>query len=239
MDTSAVAIFDMSDEPAVLRRSRWNPRRQREPFDLRGIVLHQWDTPVGTTAEKRALYGEAKALAIRAMRAPYTISAGVTQLGGEPIVALAHPVERYTYASDAGCSGWLAIGVMGKFPFEEAVRTVAHAAMDAALAAAVMTAVDLAARLIGATHASPRAMITHRQAINERGDHGECPGEAVVAMALRSSAVQLGSLVPDPDLVLVEGHGQVWPPAWRRHLPPRTESWPAPPVVASTGGGDD
>jgi len=64
----------------------------------------------------------------------------------------------------------------------------------------------------------PWALITHRQAVNGRGDHVNCPGEAVVMMALRSPAVRDGLLVPDPDLVIVPKWGQCWPQSWRAHL---------------------
>ena len=44
---------------------------------------------------------EAPALARRALAAPYNVCGGVGTLRGEPMVVLAHPIERYTFASDA------------------------------------------------------------------------------------------------------------------------------------------
>lgn len=216
-----VLVFDLRGEPCELDAGEWNPRRVRDVAALRGVVLHGWGAKVGTTEKARRRYGEAEALARRGLAVPYGISCGVTR-GGVGVVSIAHPLERYTYASDAGNAAYLSIGVMGLFPFEEDKRTAKHSAMTEALAAtidaALAAAVDLLAKAAGA-NASPWSLIAHRQCINERGDHFACPGEAVIAAALRSAPVADGHLVHDPDLVLVSGHGKPWPDAWRRHLP--------------------
>jgi hypothetical protein len=229
-----VQVFDLSGEQHEMTAREWNPRKHRERRRFRGVVLHSWDTPVGTTARNRALHGEEEALARRALGTPYTISAGVARHPGAPVVVLAHPLARYTNASDAGNSEWLAIGVMGRFPYEnddvpmDSAR--AYTEESAALVLAVGAALDLAVRLLQGNDrdAGPFALITHRQTINGVGDHRACPGEAVVRMALHAEAVRRGVLVPDPDLVLVEEHGRLWPASWRRHLP----TFSAPPVAA-------
>lgn len=235
---AAVQHFDLRGEPVQLTRREWNPHRRRDPAALRGIVLHSWDTPVGTMPVDRARHGEPLALARRGLSVPYTISCGVTQHSGEPVVVLAHPPERYTHASDAACGEWLAIGVMGRFAFDahdaEANGSRTFTADCPALALAVGAAIDLAARLLGGPDEryedAPLRLITHRQAINGRGDHRECPGEAVVTMALRSDAARRGIVVPDPDLVLVPEWGRSWPDCWRAHLP--TFAAPAVPPAA-------
>jgi len=66
---------------------------------------------------------------------------------------------------------------------------------------------------------APLSLITHRQAVNGKRDHVQCPGEAVVAMACASEWVRLGAYRPLPDAVLVEGVGKPWPATWRSHLP--------------------
>lgn len=219
-----VRVVDLTGEPVLLTSKQWNPRRRRDPAQLRGIILHSWDTEVGTTAVNRAKYGEPEALARRGMKAEYTITTGVTRHGGEPVVGLVHPLERYTFASDAGCSEWLAIGVHGQFAFEtdDAEHNGGHefTPESPALVLAVGAAIDLAVRLLGGTsRPAPLALITHRQAVNGRGDHRTCPGEAVVRMAMQSEDVQRGLVVPDPDLVLVPDWGRDWPASWRRHIP--------------------
>lgn len=224
---TSVLHFDLFNEPVQLKRRQWNPQRRRDPAALLGVVLHQWDTPVGTRAIHRARYGEAEALARRALAAPYTISCGVTEHGDEPIVVLAHPPERYTNASDSACGEWLAIGVMGRFAFdakdEEANGGREFTTATPALTLAIGAALDLAVRLLGAPgeryEDAPLRLITHRQAVNGRGDHRECPGEEVVMMAMRADAVRRGLIVPDPDLVLVPEWGRGWPDHWRAHLP--------------------
>lgn len=212
----SVEVFDLRGEPCELAAWRWAPHKRRDPARLRGVVLHSWAVEVGTSPEMRRRHGEAEALARRALAAPYFASAGLTR-SGDGVVSLAHPAERYTYASDAGNSEWLAVSVMGSFPFVEAERRLPHSRMSDALAEVVAEmlahAVNHLAEATG--HDGPFPLITHRQCINGRGDHAACPGEAVVRAALRSPAVVDGTLVPDPDLVLVPEFGKPWPAAWR------------------------
>jgi len=220
-----VLVFDLRSEPCELAPRRWSQHLQRDPQAMRGVVLHQWGTEVGTTAENRNRYGEAEALARRALRAPYNVSCGVTR-GGVGVVVLAHPLERYTFASDAANKEYLSVGVMGRFPFEaESFNPAKHSTRSAALVAAIDAAMAQAVMLLslphvgtGAEAVGPWSLITHRQAVNGKHDHDACAGEAVVAAALRSRPVADGHLVPDPDLVLVPGCGERWPEAWRRHL---------------------
>ena len=218
-----VHVVDLRDEPCVLRPRQWTAHVRRDPAKFRGVVLHEWDSPVGTEGRLRQRYGsEAEALGRRGAFAPYTISCGVGQIHGEPVVSLAHPLERYTYASDSACGEYLSIGVMGAFPFTEDERRPHHTVVTPALVAAVHHALSLAVQMLGEAGAQggpPWSLITHRQGVNGRGDHDRCPGEAVVAMALSSEVVASGLLVPDPDLVMVEQWGRPWPDAWRRHLP--------------------
>ena len=187
---------------------------------MRGVVLHQWDAEVGTEGRLRFRFGsEAEALGQRAAFAPYNISAGVGLLTGAPVVALAHPLERYTFASDSACGEWVSVGVMGLFPFEETDRKPHHTTVTDAWQAAVDRALAEAVAMLPGE--GPWSLITHRQAINGRGDHVRCPGEAVVAMALQSPSVRDGLLVPDPDLVIVPEWGKAWPASWRAHLEQR------------------
>jgi hypothetical protein len=216
-------VFDLRAEPCELDAREWNPRRERDPKALRGVVLHQWGCKVGTSEKARRVHGEAEALARRALAVPYNISCGATR-AGVGVVAIAHPLDRYTHASDAGNADYLSIGVMGLFPFTESRRTAKHSAMSDALASAVDAALVHATCLLSQAHlpssdAGPWSLIAHRQTINERGDHAACPGEAVIAAALRSRPVADGLLVPDPDAMLVAGYSKPWPPEWRRHLP--------------------
>lgn len=218
-----VLRFDLSREPHELDAREWSRTKRRDPGELVGVVLHQWASPVGTQAHLRRKYGgEAAALAHRGLAVPYTLVAGVTERSGEPIAALCHPIERYTFASDNACGHYVAIGVMGLFPFEEAGRGLKHSPVTAALAAAVDECLAWVAELLD-PHRAPDAplmsLITHRQAINGPRDHVQCPGEAVVAMACASDWVRLGAYRPMPDLVLVDGVGKPWPPSWRSHLP--------------------
>ena len=213
-----VHITDLRSEPCVLRRGQWTPHTRRDPARMRGVVLHQWDAEVGTEGRLRFRYGsEAEALGQRAAFAAYTISAGVGLLTGVPVVSLAHPVERYTFASDSACGEWVAVGVMGLFPFEEVARKPHHTTVTDAWQAAVDRALAEAVKMLP-EDGGPWSLITHRQGINEHGDHVRCPGEAVVAMALRSPSVRDGLLVPDPDLVIVPKWGKAWPASWRAHL---------------------
>lgn len=212
----SVAIFDLRREPCELAAWKWVSHKRRDPSRLRGVVLHSWAVEVGTSPEMRRRYGEAEALARRALSAPYFASAGLTR-SGEGVVSLAHPAERYTYASDAGNSEWLAVSVMGSFPFVEAERRLSHTHMSDALAEVIAEMLAHAVKhLAEATgHDGPFPLITHRQCINGMGDHAACPGEAVVRAALRSPAVVDNALMPDPDLALVPEWGRAWPDEWR------------------------
>ena len=216
MSTAEVRVVDLRGEACVLRPGQWSPHLRRDPAKLRGVVLHTWDAVVGTEGRLRQRYGgEAAALGHRGAKAPYGISCGVGLMSGDPVVSLAHPPERYTFASDSACGEYLAVGVMGLFPFDEADRKPRHTAITDAWQAAVDRALAEAVAMLGGD--GPHALITHRQAINGKGDHERCPGEAVVMMALRSPAVRDGLLVPDPDLVIVPKWGRPWPESWRRH----------------------
>ena len=232
-----VQRFDLSRESHELSPNEWSRHKRRDPAEMVGAVVHQWASPVGTTPKNRARYGgEAAALAHRGLAVPYTLVAGVTARSGEPIAALCHPVERYTFASDNACGQYVAIGVMGLFPFEESGRTVKHTQVTAALAAAVDECLAWVAELLDphrAADAPPMSLITHRQAVNGRADHVQCPGEAVVAMACASDWVRLGAFRPLPDLVLVDGVGKPWPASWRAHLPAMDQA-PAPAPTTCT-----
>lgn len=222
-----VQVVDLRGEPHQLEPHEWTRHVVRDPAELRGVVLHAWAAKdVGTMLQERRRHGEPLALARRGLRVPYTISCGVTALGGVPVVSIAHPVERYTMASDAANSHCLSIGVMGRFAFEaEQHNSVRHTEMTAALEAAIAAALDVAADLLGRGR-GPHQLLTHRQCANGTKDHFACPGEAVVAAALRSRAVRDGLLVADPDHVILPKFGKPWPEAWRRHL--RKESPPQP-----------
>jgi len=211
-----VQRYDLSGDPVRLAARRWTPHKTRRREDMRGVISHSWASKVGTTATERLRHGEPLALARRAAEAPYNISAGVTARG-VPIVVLAHPIERYTYASDAACSDFISIGIMGLFPFEEVKRNAdRHTALSAAMFAAVDAAMEWAAELL--QDDGPHIYITHRQAINGLGDHVQCSGEGVVQMCLASRAITSGRIIADPDLVLVPKFGRPWPASWRSHL---------------------
>lgn len=222
MSTPEVQVFDLRGEPPQLPDGRWTPHVRRDPAQLRGAALHGWGVrQVGTLASQRARYGEPLALARRALRTPYGVTAGVTAHGKVPVVAIAHPLERYTYASDAGNMHFLAIGIMGLFPFVEAQRSVhRHTPDSEALQAAVDRALEVAADLFAEHGVREPLLVTHRQCVNGKRDHVCCPGEAVVQMALRSPAYELGGFRADPDLVLDGRHGLPWPEEWRHHLSP-------------------
>lgn len=211
-----VETFDLHAGFCQLPAHRWTAHKRRDPGRLRGVVLHSWGVPVGVTSEARMMYGEAGALARRGLRTPYCINAGATARG-IGVVAWCHPVERYTYASDAGNAEWLAVSVMGRFPLFESQRTSHHSAMTPVLTAAVHDALALACKVLAEAtgSAGPFPLITHRQCINGAGDHAACPGEAIVRAALGAPVVADGLLVPDPDLVLVPEFGRPWPAAWR------------------------
>lgn len=217
-----VQVFDLRGEPHQLARDEWTPHVKREPEDMRGVALHAWGArKVGTMGSLRARYGEALAFARRGLTVPYTITAGVTAIGGLPVVSVVHPAERYTFASDAGNAGFLSVGVAGLFAFtREAHNDTRHTAMTAALAEAIDVALGEAVHMLDDFVAAdaPWALVTHRQCANGKRDHFACPGEALLAAALQSHAVSSGLLVPEPDLVLDPRYGKPWPPEWRRHL---------------------
>ncbi len=217
-----VQVFDLRAVPHQLARDEWTPHVERQPEDMRGVALHAWGArKVGTMGALRARYGEALAFARRGLAVPYTITAGVTAIGGQPVVSVVHPAERYTFSSDAGNAGFLSVGVAGLFAFtREAHNDTRHTPMTSALAEAVDVALQEAARMLGEFTGSsgPWALVTHRQCANGPKDHFACPGEALLGAALESSAVGAGLIVPDPDLVLDPRHGKPWPQAWRRHL---------------------
>lgn len=217
-----VQVFDLRGEPHQLARDEWTPHVVRQPEDMRGVALHAWGVrKVDTMGSLRARYGEPLALARRGLTVPYTICCGVTAIGGQPVVSVVHPAERYTFASDAGNASFLSIGVAGLFAFtREAHNDTRHTVMTSALSEAVDVALQEAARMLGEFTGStgPWALVTHRQCANGKKDHFACPGEALLGAALQSSAVGSGILVPEPDLVLDERYGKPWPPEWRRHL---------------------
>lgn len=215
-----VQVFDLREEPHRLRSDEWR-RSKRDPAKSRGIVLHQWDTPVGTTALNRRLYGEPGALARRALGCPAHISVGVTQLGGVPVVSLAHPLDRYGFHGDAANAGYIGFEVMGFFPFLEEHRTMHHTKITPALRAAVRVGLKAALDLLDQWTGSqgPWELITHRQGCNSKGDHVRCCGEAVVQMACEALPELEGRLIAVPGLVLDPQWSQPWPEAWKRHLP--------------------
>lgn len=239
--TAAIQVqrFDLRGEPIVLAPEKWNPHMLRDPRTMRGVVLHAWDVSVGTEARLRmSLGGEGPALARRALGAPYNVCGGVGRITGVPVVVLAHPVERYTHASDAACRDFVSVGLMGRFPFtagEDNGRP--GTVITDALQAVVDAALDEAVKMLPEGD-RPHLLITHRQACNGQRDHFNCPGEAAVMMALRSPAVRSGLLVPDPELVLVAGVGRPWPGHWRRHFVGRPATKP-PALLAPVLVDDD
>jgi hypothetical protein len=223
--TEPVQVFDFRALPVQLKRKQWAEGITRDASAQRGVVGHSWGTKVGTEIRLRRKYGsEAAALAMRSLDASYHISAGVTSTG-VPVVAMAHPVERYTYASDAANREWTSIGVMGLFPAYERNRTLMHSVVTDALRAAVDTALYLAAtEYLGGREGLD--FIAHRQACNQSSDHFACCTEAVARMVCESSAVAQGLFVPQPDITLHE-LSRPWKPDWRRHIVQRS-----PPVTA-------
>lgn len=218
--SAEVRLFDFTREPCVMRPRRWVSWRRRDPSTFLGVVLHQWAARVGINARQRELAGgEVEAFARRAIRAPYTISCGVSPDSQTPVVAVVHPVERYTNASDAGNASYISVGVMGLFAFQQD-RAVPgkHTERSEVLQAALDVALEVAASMLPA--GSPRLLITHRQTINGLKDHERCPGELPVAMACASRVVAEGLLVPNPDVTLLADWGRPWPAWWRRHLVP-------------------
>lgn len=214
-------VFDLRQEDLLLDRGEWNPRKKRDPQAARGICLHQWGCVVGTTAKSRERWGEPEALARRALGVPAHASVGVTQHGGDPIVAICHPLERWVHGSDDANGAFLTLEVMGHFPFVESMRKPHHTLLTPALAVAVETGLqvllDLLDQWTGRT--GPWELITHRQACNSRGDHTLCPGEAPIMMAMSALRGDLGDRIkPNPDLVLDPKWGHDWPAAWRSHV---------------------
>mgnify|MGYP006374144973 FL=1 len=231
---SHVTVIDLRARPHRLTPHEWSPHVRRDPARIVGIVLHQWGTPVSPKADDLLRLGPVAALAERALGVPYGISVGVAQTKDGPrgVVVLAHPIERYTHASDAGNRDYLAIGVMGRHPFREEERVDSrHAPMTDVLRAAISVAIGEAMHMIddasrggaNADHGALR-LITHRQCANGPRDHFSCPGEAVLSAALDSVAVMNGAVVPNPELVLLPEFGKPWPAEWRRHLRPEPQS---------------
>lgn len=222
---SDVQLFDLRAEPHALAADEWSRHKRRDPAGMLGAALHSWGSKVGTEARLRRRYGsEAAALARRALAATYTISCGVTR-DDTPVVAIAHPLERYTHASDAGNMHYLAIGVMGLFPFEEEERVASrHSVWSPGLQAALDRALEVAADLLGEHGIEAPELLVHRQCCNQTSDHFACPGELVVKMASDSPLVMMGHYHPRPDRILVPGIGKPWPAAWRRHFSARSES---------------
>lgn len=229
-----VQVFDLRDEPHQLARDEWTPHVQRQPDDMRGVALHAWGVrSVGTMGSMRGRYGEPLALARRGLAVPYTITCGVTAISGVPVVGISHPVERYTFASDAGNTGFVSVGVMGLFAFtREDHNPLRHTEMADAMRRAVEVALEEAVRLLDdfAEQGGPWSLVAHRQCANGKRDHFACPGEALLGAALQSHAVSSGLLVPEPDLVLDPRYGKPWPPEWRRHLQAERHQ-PVQPVV--------
>lgn len=218
MTCPEVQVFDLRGEPVTMLARKWTPHIRRDPAELRGVVLHSWDVEVGTTSVDRQKYGEPLALARRALKAPYNISVGVTP-SGVPVVAVAHPAERYTYASDAGNAHYISVSVMGTWPFvwgDPVAATLESTARAEAYRLAVSVALSFACEMLPG--AGPHALITHRQCANGPADHFRCCGEGPVAMAAQSFAIRQGDLIADPDLVLLPEFGKTWPESWRRHF---------------------
>lgn len=219
-----VQIIDLRSEAIVLDRRAWNASTRRDPKTQRGICLHQWGTKVGTTSSNRIKYGEPEALARRALKVPAHISVGVTERTNVPIVALAHPLDRYLYGSDAANAHFLTMEVMGLFPYEESTRSTHHSRMTPELQAAVSMGLKVALDMLDDWTGSqgPWELITHRQGCNSKGDHTSCCGEGPLSLALHALDEEgiAGRLVPDPDLTLNAKWSKPWPPSWRQHLAP-------------------
>ena len=226
--TAAVQVFDLRGEPCGLGPGQWAPLVTRSAEDQRGGCMHSWGVKVGTTsANRRRFGGEAAALARRALAAPYHISWGVTR-AGVPVVALAHPVERYTFHGDHANREFIGIGAMVYAPSYEASRTTAHTAITDAHRAAMDMALQLAAvEYLGGREGLD--LIAHRNACNQPKDHYGCCTEAVVAIACESSAVQSGVFIPRPD-VRLHDLSRAWKPAWRRHIITSAPPVTTPPV---------
>jgi hypothetical protein len=224
-----VQVFDFRGEAVALDQHEW--RRGIVARERVGVCAHQWGVEVTTTPENRARFGEAEALARRALGAPYHLAAGVTR-HGEPVVAVVHPAARYTHHGDAANRGYLGLAVMGLFPEVEAARGSRHRPalaerpeLAVALLAAVARAVELAVAMLGEQEGragvGPWSLITHRQSQNEARDGKDAdPGEWIVQAILASPPAAQGLLVAEPDLVLAAPASKPWPASWRGHLPP-------------------
>jgi len=223
-----VLVFDLRAESCELARGQWAPLVTRDADDQRGVCLHSWGVAVGTTIANRRRWGsEAHALARRALAAPYHISWGVTR-GGVPIVALAHPVERYTFHGDHANRDFVGIGGMVYAPSYERSRTTAHTVITDAHRAAMEMALELAAvEYLGGREGMD--LIAHRNACNQSSDHYGCCTEAVVALACGSSAVSSGVFIPRPD-VRLHDLSRAWKPDWRRHIVAAAPPTTAPPA---------
>jgi len=226
--TEQVLVFDLRAEPCELKRGEWAPLVTRSAEDQRGACLHSWGVAVGTTIANRRRWGsEAHALARRALAAPYHISWGVTR-GGVPVVALAHPVERYTFHGDHANRDFVGIGGMVYAPSYERNRTTAHTVITDAHRAAMDMALQLAAvEYLGGREGLD--LIAHRNACNQSSDHYGCCTEAIVALACGSSAVSSGVFIPRPD-VRLHDLSRAWKPDWRRHIVAAAPPTTAPPV---------
>ena len=224
-------VIDLRAEPIILAPGKWTALERRDPATMRGVVVHSWAAEVGTTGAQRQAHGSQRmALAHRAREAGYGISAGVDERG-VPLVVLTHPVERYTYTSDAGCRDFVSIGVFGLFAYDDRKRSpTRHTSITDALAEAVDIALREAVAQI--ENDGPHLLITHRQCCNGRRDHFACPGDGVAKMVAQSSAVADGLLVIDPDMVLDPKYSKPWPEHWRQHI--RTGCRPVPPLVPCT-----
>jgi len=226
--TEQVLVFDLRNESCELGPHEWAPLVTRSAEDQRGGCLHSWGTVVGTTIANRRRWGsEAHALARRALSARYHISWGVTR-GGVPIVALAHPVERYTFHGDHANRDFVGIGGMVYAPAYERSRTTAHTVITDAHRAAMDMALELAAvEYLGGREGLD--LIAHRNACNQSSDHYGCCTEAVVALACGSSAVSSGVFIPRPD-VRLHDLSRAWKPDWRRHIVASAPPTTVPPV---------
>lgn len=231
MTAEAVQVFDLRGEACELRPDQWAPLVTRDAADQRGVCSHSWGVKVGTTiANRRRFGGEAHALARRALAAPYHISWGVTS-AGVPIVALAHPVERYTFHGDHANRQFVGIGAMIYSPSYERSRTTAHTVITDAHRAAMDMALQLAAvEYLGGREGLD--FIAHRNACNQSSDHYGCCTEAVIALACESSAMRSGLFIPRPDACL-HHLSRTWKPEWRRHIVE------APPVAPASDVQDD
>lgn len=235
--TAPVLVFDLRAEPCELKPGQWAPLVTRSAEGQRGACLHSWGTAVGTTIANRRRWGsEAAALARRALAVPYHISWGVTR-GGVPVVALAHPVERYTFHGDHANRDFVGIGGMVHAPAYERSRTTTHTRITDAHRAAMDMALELAA-IEYLPEREGLDLIAHRNACNQPGDHFGCCTEAVIALACGSSAVSGGVFIPRPDERLHD-LSRVWPPAWRRHIAASAPPVAAPPAEPDEAAVDD